>query len=355
MERRLTTQDITWFLDINGLGRLDLEPSYQRRSVWTRRDRQFFLDTIFNNYPSPAVFLHKDLDDFANATYHVVDGKQRLETILMFVENKIPVRENFGDTRLDGKKWKDLSDEYDLKKRFLDYQITVEMLDSIEPTVVNEVFGRLNQNSRKLTGQEIRHARFDGWFINRAEAETEVQLWKTLKISTPGRYKRMQDAQYISELMAVVLEGQILGFDQATLDEINAKYDYPEDLDPPLDTEEFDTRFESLKQFLSEVEGNDSTVSTLASNLAHFYSLWTWIALTSSLPQVDKFRMAYKEFMMLALRYMSKGDGVRDGEGEVESAASRYAESFRGASTDQGPRLIRHEALDTGLTELLSR
>lgn len=37
-ERRTTTQDITWFLDLFDSQKIDLDPPYQRRSVWTRKD-----------------------------------------------------------------------------------------------------------------------------------------------------------------------------------------------------------------------------------------------------------------------------------------------------------------------------
>jgi hypothetical protein len=47
MQRRPTTQDISWFLDLYKNGQLDLDPPYQRRSVWSRKHRRFFLDTIF--------------------------------------------------------------------------------------------------------------------------------------------------------------------------------------------------------------------------------------------------------------------------------------------------------------------
>jgi hypothetical protein len=42
MQRRPTTQDVTWFLDQNRNGQLQLTPPYQRRSVWTTKDRRFF-------------------------------------------------------------------------------------------------------------------------------------------------------------------------------------------------------------------------------------------------------------------------------------------------------------------------
>jgi len=53
MRRQPTTQQITWFLDLDRNGQLDLNPPYQRKSVWSPKDRRFFLDTIFKNYPTP--------------------------------------------------------------------------------------------------------------------------------------------------------------------------------------------------------------------------------------------------------------------------------------------------------------
>src|SRR5947199_4311553 len=91
MQRRPSTQDLTWLLDLYQNKQLDLDPPYQRRSVWTRRDKQFFLDTIFRNYPSPAIFLHKTINEAGKATYHVVDGKQRTQTILDFVSDRIRI------------------------------------------------------------------------------------------------------------------------------------------------------------------------------------------------------------------------------------------------------------------------
>lgn len=173
MHRRPTTQDVTWFLDLDRNKQLDLSPPYQRRSVWTRKDRQFFLDTIFRHFPCPAIYLHKSVGDSGEVTYHVVDGKQRLETILGFSRDEIRISKSYGDVRLDGKTWSELHGETTLKQDFWNYPIPVEMLDTVEGSVVNEVFDRLNRNSRKLTRQELRHARFDGWFITTVETESD--------------------------------------------------------------------------------------------------------------------------------------------------------------------------------------
>jgi uncharacterized protein with ParB-like and HNH nuclease domain len=102
--RRASTQDISWFLDQDRLGRLDLSPPYQRKSVWTAGDRRFFLDTIFRGYPCPPVYLHKSIDASGTSIYHVVDGKQRIETIFLFAkQNKIRIPSEYGDNRLNGR------------------------------------------------------------------------------------------------------------------------------------------------------------------------------------------------------------------------------------------------------------
>ncbi len=108
MKGRPSSQDISWFLDLFKTKRLDLEPPYQRRSVWTSKDRKFYLDTIFRGYPCPPIFLHKTVKEDGAAIYHVVDGKQRLETILMFADDKIALSKDYGDKRFNGKKWSDL-------------------------------------------------------------------------------------------------------------------------------------------------------------------------------------------------------------------------------------------------------
>ena len=79
---------------------------------------------------------------------------------------------------------------------------------------------RLNRNSRKLTRQELRHAKFEGWFADQVEKESEKDAWKTIGVVTTARVKRMADTQFISELMLVILENSVLGFDQDDLDEI---------------------------------------------------------------------------------------------------------------------------------------
>lgn len=348
MNRRPSTQDITWLLDLNRNNQLDLNPPYQRRSVWTLKDKQFFLDTIFRNYPCPAIFLHKAIDDAGKSTYHVVDGKQRTQTILDFVADKIKVAKDFGDIRLDGKKWSDITGENDLRHRFWNYQMTIEQIDSIEGSVVNEVFDRLNRNARRLTQQELRHAKFEGWLISQVEAEATREEWSTLGVVTKARAKRMADCQFISELMLVKLENRVLGFDQDMLNELYAKYEDPTEAEPDFDEDTELEAFEQHKTYLLAVEQANHAVGQYAKALANFYTLWCLVVLTPGLPTAAELAPRYATFMQKVgqLNAQANLQAFLAANTEKDYAhALVYLNNFSGANTDLTQRQARLDAL----------
>jgi hypothetical protein len=357
MNRRPTTQDITWLLDLAANKQLDLSPPYQRRSVWTRRDKQFFLDTIFRNYPSPAIFLHKTMNDDGKAVYHVVDRKQRLQTILDFVAGKLRIADDFGDVRLAGKKWNDILPDQDLKYLLWNYQLTIEFLNDIEVGLVNTVFDRLNRNSRKLTQQELRHAKFDGWFITTAETEAKAEQWKTLGVVTTSRATRMLDTQFISELMLVVLEHKMLGFDQEALDEFYGKYDDPENPENPVegfDEDRFSTEFGNAKRYLLDMEAANECLSNYTRQYYAMYTLWAFVVLEfSRLPPPNQTAVRYAQFMA-DVQHLSQQDDILEFLRPAAIAlqyenAYKYYANTRGANTDLPAREERLAALKLAL------
>jgi hypothetical protein len=321
--------------------------------VWTPRDRKFFLDTVFRDYPCPAIFLHKTISDEGKAKFHVVDGKQRLETIIAFSDGKLSIGDDFGDARYARKHWKDLGDEQ--KRQFWNYVLTVENLDSVEGLVVNAVFDRLNRNSRKLTRQELRHSRGDGWFANEVEVEVEKEEWRRIGLVTTARARRMSDAQFMAELMQVLIEGKIVGFDQDTLDELYTDYDEPQLTRPLFSEQEFQRRFEAAKRYVLALLDTGDVIARHATGFANFYSLWTLIALEADLlPVASEFARRYDAFMLKVgelsavedlEQYIAKrGDGTADLREPLN-----YYRNAQSATTDLGPREARHGALKKAL------
>lgn len=341
---------ISWFLDVHRYGQLDLEPPYQRRSVWTVKDRKFFLDTVFRNYPCPAVFLHKDINyGEGKMYYHVIDGKQRLETVILFFQDQIAIDPGFGDPRLSGKKWSDIEDDIELKTRFLNYQLTVEDITTDDKYVINEVFERLNRTSRKLERQELRHAKYDGWFIAAAEREAEKEEWERLGIVTKARMRRMRDVQCISELLAVLLKNRIIGFTQETLDDICAEYDTPHETFTDFNEETFRRKLDFTKTFILSMEEHNKAVSKYTRSFGDFYSLWAFVALNQyQLPSPEVTAERYAAFMgqVATLTKVKDIKAMRDYEGGSYPEAFSYLKSAGHASTDQQQRERRNGILE---------
>jgi hypothetical protein len=341
MKRQPTTQQITWFLDLYRNNQLDLEPPYQRKSVWSSKDRKFFMDTIFRNYPAPPIFIHRTVNDQGYTKYHVVDGKQRLETILSFFENKISIASDFGDVNLNGKKFKDLLPDY--KRKFWDYTLVVDFIDSIDGNNIEEVFDRVNRNARNLLPQELRHARYNGWFINFVEDEADADFWWDFKISTRGRDKRMKNVQFVSELLMIILENKIVGFDHDHIDEIYAKYD---DIDEMQESgefklEEFTSKLREIKHFLSEMENHNQTISMYAAGSNNnFYTLWALIHLNNPLNAIE-FANSYEIFMGKVFNIKTMQE---NGE-NIEENILIYSNNSKGAVTDLPQRNARLLAL----------
>jgi hypothetical protein len=351
MQRIPRTHDISFFLDLYERGHLNLNPPYQRRSVWTRADREYFVDTILHNYPSPAIFLHKELDEDGKAIYHVVDGKQRLETIIAFTKNQVRIPRDFGDERLNGKKWDDLAPED--KRAVWDYSVSVEFLPVVDDAVVNSVFERINRNSRKLTAQELRHAKFDGWFAKFVEDQAADEDWEALGIVTKARVKRMADVQFLAELLIVVIKKDVVGFDQDTIDSCYAEYDDPDEALMVETTDEIEQRFTSAKRFMRDMLQGDGATRLYLKTLANSYSLWSWIALnpdkatdaTSLAPKYVSFMTRVADFQKAPLLGIDSNPASRD----FDASAARYAANLVGATTDAGPRRERLNALAQGL------
>ncbi|MFK0039720.1 DUF262 domain-containing protein [Paenarthrobacter sp. NPDC090517] len=360
VERVVTTYDVTWLLDLHKNGQLNLDPSYQRKSVWTPKDRRFFMDTVFRNYPSPAIFLHKTIDDSTGSTtYHVVDGKQRILTILMFVQSRFSLASDFGDQNFNGKRWRDFDNTPSIKRLLWNYRITIEELDDTSLFDINDVFSRLNKNANKLTPQELRHARFDGWLITFLEAEAQDDLWKSFKIRTAAKEKRMADVQNLAELAAVILRNDVSGFSQDDLDQLFADHDDPSGEESEFDTEAFVESFLRVRGMLARLEAEWAVVSSAAQPFFNFYTLWA--ALTRNLVSDDdlqEFAKAYVSFMEAVKNYQLD-EAIEDAP-EFESLngldlhIATYKAATLGATTEEPQRRERLKALEAALFPLSS-
>ncbi len=207
-------KDIMTLRMLQEQGHLNLSPGFQRQSVWSPADRRKLIQTVLDGYPIPSIFLYRREDDGA-LVYDVLDGKQRLETIFMFLRAKGFKRSGF-DVRYqfpDDEKsyvyeWKDL--EYWGKvPAFLGYKIQVVEVDGEFGDIV-DLFVRINSTGKALTSAEKRSAKYyDSPFLKDALALAK-RFRKYLtdqRIVRAGQIARMKDVELMSELLASVNAG----------------------------------------------------------------------------------------------------------------------------------------------------
>ena len=65
-----------------------IQPDYQRRLVWNQSAKIMLIDTILKNIPMPKIFLSKEINKTQSTVRKVIDGQQRINAILEFIDGK---------------------------------------------------------------------------------------------------------------------------------------------------------------------------------------------------------------------------------------------------------------------------
>src|SRR3990167_8847859 len=82
------TYSINDFVEWDAAKQLELNPRFQRRPVWTDKAKSFLIDTILRGKPIPKIFIRQKINvSTKTSTREVVDGQQRLRTILSFIKD----------------------------------------------------------------------------------------------------------------------------------------------------------------------------------------------------------------------------------------------------------------------------
>lgn len=211
------------FIEWHEQRRLELNPNFQRGSVWTPPAKTFLIDTLLRQLPIPKVFLRTRIDVATrNSIREVVDGQQRLRAILDFANDKFALSKRAGEYA--GMKYSDLASED--KEKFLGYSIAVDQLVNADDEAVLEVFARLNSYSVALNPAEKRHAYFQGefkWAVRDASHRWSV-LWDKYGVISVRDRVRMLDDSLMAEMFGILLEGVRDG-GQPKIDLLYKKYD----------------------------------------------------------------------------------------------------------------------------------
>ena len=333
MRRRPNTQVVQWFLELHARGQLDLDPPFQRRSVWSPAYRRYYVETVLRDLPSPSIYLQVEQRPDLPTLYHVIDGKQRLESLLGFARNEFHLGQTMAGEGLSGDYYSDLSP--DLKVTFAEYVLNVENISSASEAELIDAFDRLNRNVARLTPQELRHAKFDGRFATKMPELADHPFWTEIGISTKARVRRMADVEFVSELYLLTMRGVQDGNDEV-LDEAYADYD--------AEIPEEDVHDRRFQQALDVLRGLPlSWRESRWKNQADLYSLWAAVlAVGDAGLQIDR-DGAVQRLLQL---HEAMADPARD----WSEPERRYSDAVRQGSNKGTNRQLRAELLRGVLT-----
>lgn len=263
-----TSYPIVDFLEWQRQGGLDLNPPYQRRQVWNTRIKSKLIDSILRGYPLPLIFLHNKLDvRTSKVVRQVVDGQQRLRTILAYLDIKslrsVDEWDHFNVLRSHNKEYAniaflDLPD--DVQARILQTQLSVNVLPAdVDDVTVLQIFQRMNSTGLKLNAQEHRNAGFSGEFkdLTYSLAYSQNQRWLKWGLFDRQKIGQMLEVEFTADLVGLLLRG-VLARTKSAIDGLYKEFD---DEVPAVAT--VTSRFDEAFKILDEVFGRGQIDSFL--------------------------------------------------------------------------------------------
>jgi hypothetical protein len=228
-------------------------PEFQRGDIWAQPVQSFFIDTLLRDLPVPPIYIRMKTDAETKTSYReVVDGQQRLNAIVKFIDGALPLDKR--SRGFAGKTFDRL--EEDQQQLFLSYQVGVEQLFGADDDTVLDIFQRMNAYRFSLNKQELRNGRYlggkyQGEFrlaVIRASQRWEI-LWSKYGVISVRNRVRLLHHELVAQLLGIILDGVTDG-GQPKIDRLYERYDSA-NLDEAVD------RFDDVCEF---IVGNFSTV-----------------------------------------------------------------------------------------------
>jgi len=192
---------------------IELNPDFQRSKIWTLKQKSLLIESLLINIPIPAFYI----DARISGKWVVIDGLQRLSTIMDFIDDSFKLSETeYLDLR--GKKFSTLDRKY--QRRIEDYELSFNLVKPGTPVeIAFNIFTRINTLGTPLSAQEIRHAMNMGtattFLIDLSETEdfiTAISQENHISLS-----KRMNDKALILRYLSFLL----LGYEKKVKDDEN--------------------------------------------------------------------------------------------------------------------------------------
>lgn len=191
---------------------------YQRKLVWGIEEKEKLIDSLCRNLPVPLILI-AEAEEEASKAYEIIDGLQRVNAIISFIENEYSYNGMYFDLNaigatIDKRDSGELVQKEpilnrDMSRTIAEYRLPVSTYRSADSETIDEVFRRINSSGKKLSLQEVRQAGATEMFANMVRVisseirgdvtahqkislsdAAKIRISQTKDASTPGIYSK---------------------------------------------------------------------------------------------------------------------------------------------------------------------
>ena len=343
MRYRSTEQTVAWFSRRVAEDSLVLRPPFQRRPVWSAKQKSNLIESALLKLPIPEIYMTSTTTPDGAEIFEVVDGQQRITSILEFLGAG-----NFHPLELTGLRvespWHSatfdtLSDQE--RADFYSYPLAVRLLSEVEYGQIVDLFVRFNKYLTPLNPQELRHAMYGGEFTRLTEDLADDSYWAENQIVDTKSIRRMKDIEFASDLLIGTMHGPQSG-SPGVLDEYYERYEVDES-GPDLARAKrlFNRTLNMVQLMLPDIKG------TRWRNRTDFYSLFVAVAHRVEHDKLESITVRLRDVLD---KFSDEIEAARQAEAPDQPLAGSphvvaYIEAVRRGSSDRGRRAARHKVL----------
>lgn len=213
MKSSTITRAVDWVRRKNNSNALDFTFAIQRKEVWNLEHKGNFIGAILQGIPIESLLFEEDANN--EGCYLVLDGKQRLTTLLQYmkdefvVTNKCKIQEVDGISIVD-KKFSELPEF--LQERLKEYELNIAVMRPMTEDERELLFYMRNQ-AVSLTKIELTRVLMGSEALRTITALAQHPIIKKLNLSSSKSYR---DQQVIMEIL-VLETGKNMSFEGSAL------------------------------------------------------------------------------------------------------------------------------------------
>ncbi len=178
-------------------------PDYQRDLVWDDRRQSKFIESLLIGLPVPYLFVadvgNEDVE--LEGRLEIVDGTQRIRTLVRFMAGQLVLEGLEKLPRLNGFRFSDLLSSRQRRFGRITLRL-IELTEKADEETRRDMFDRINTGPVRLNDMESRRGRMPGPFVDLVREAARSELFRQLAPLSPASEKRFEREELVARFFA---------------------------------------------------------------------------------------------------------------------------------------------------------